>query len=187
MATNSNHLATIKVAKVANEYCCIHCDYNTCRKYNWDKHLLTSKHKSCKPSNLLATQNVAKVAKVVKVANVVKKESEKKYTCKNCNKEYCDKTGLWRHNKICKNMLEEPIVENKELFDKELVLSLLKQNAELLEIIKNGTNNNTTNNTSIINNNNNNKTFNLHFFLNETCKDAMNITPTGKKNETNSF
>ena len=48
---------------------------------------------------------------------------------------------------------------------------LVKQNAELLEVIKNG-----TNNTNISYNNSNNKTFNLNLFLNETCKDAMNIT-----------
>lgn len=48
---------------------------------------------------------------------------------------------------------------------------LVKQNTELMEIVKNGTNN-TTNNT---NTNCMNKTFNLQFFLNETCKDAMNI------------
>jgi len=180
MATNSNHLATIQGSKVANEYYCNHCNYNTCRKYNWDKHLLTSKHNSGKTINHLATQNVANVAnvaKVVKVVKVVKKDSEKKYTCKNCNKEYCDKSGLWRHNKICKNILEEPLIENKEIFDKELLLSLVKQNAELLEIIKNGTNNNNTTNNTINNNvNSHNKTFNLQVFLNETCKDAMNIS-----------
>jgi hypothetical protein len=49
----------------------------------------------------------------------------------------------------------------------------VKQNSELLEVIKNGTHNTTNshNNTT----NSNNKTFNLQFFLNETCKDAMNI------------
>jgi hypothetical protein len=47
---------------------------------------------------------------------------------------------------------------------------LVKQNTELLEVLKNG-----TNNTVISNNHSNNKTFNLQFFLNETCKDAMNI------------
>lgn len=174
MATFSNHLAPLKVAKVANEFYCNFCDYCTCRKYNWDKHLLTSKHLASQSSNHLATQDVAKVAKVAEIAKIIEKVSDKKYTCKNCNKEYCDKTGLWRHNKTCKNIMEETNVETKEIFDKELVMSLLKQNAELLEIIKNGTNNTTTNNTSIINSNN--KTFNLQVFLNETCKDAMNIS-----------
>ena len=50
---------------------------------------------------------------------------------------------------------------------------LVKQNSELLEIVKNG--NNVTNNTNCMNNNSSN-TFNLQFFLNETCKNAMNIT-----------
>jgi len=55
--------------------------------------------------------------------------------------------------------------------DKELIMMLVKQNSELLEVIKNGTHNTTISN----NTNSNNKTFNLQFFLNETCKDAMNI------------
>jgi len=51
---------------------------------------------------------------------------------------------------------------------------LFEQNSEMLEVIKNGTHN--TNNSHNNNNiNSHNKTFNLQFFLNETCKDAMNI------------
>ena len=41
-----------------------------------------------------------------------------------------------------------------------------------MEVVKNGTIQNRT----IIQSNSHNKTFNLNFFLNETCKDAMNIT-----------
>ena len=47
----------------------------------------------------------------------------------------------------------------------------MEQNSELLEVIKNGTHNTTNSHNTITNN----KTFNLQFFLNETCKDAMNI------------
>ena len=54
--------------------------------------------------------------------------------------------------------------------DKDLIMMLVKQNSELLEVIKNGTHNNITTHT-----NSHNKAFNLQFFLNETCKDAMNI------------
>ena len=58
-----------------------------------------------------------------------------------------------------------------EMSDKDLIIMLVKQNSELLEVIKNG-----THNTNIsYNNNSHNKTFNLNVFLNETCKDAMNI------------
>ena len=56
--------------------------------------------------------------------------------------------------------------------DKELMMMLVKQNTELMSVIKNGTHNtNNSNNT----NHSHNKTFNLQFFLNETCKNAMNI------------
>jgi hypothetical protein len=53
---------------------------------------------------------------------------------------------------------------------------LMKENSEMktmmMEVIKNGTTQNSHNNTT----NSHNKAFNLNFFLNETCKDAMNIT-----------
>jgi hypothetical protein len=69
-----------------------------------------------------------------------------------------------------------PIETNKgeqiQQIDKEMILMLIKENADLknmmIEVLKNGTHNTT-------NNNCNNKTFNLQVFLNETCKDAMNI------------
>jgi hypothetical protein len=116
------------------------------------------------------------------------------FICKNCNKKYKDNSGLWRHKKKCKetnNSDNESV--NKEINSQitpELIMSILQQNKELqqmlieqnkqnqylqkqmLEVCKNGTNNTTNNNT---NNNSHNKTFNLQFFLNETCKDAMNI------------
>ena len=156
-------MLTKNCPKVAPRFSCIICDYFTDKKSSHDKHLLTSKHKKLTQVNTFSNNSCQKMI-----------DTDKIYNCKLCNKDFNSRVGLWKHNKICKNLLEENNVENKELFDKELVLSLLKQNAELLEIIKNGTNN-TTNNTSIINNNNN-KTFNLQFFLNETCKDAMNIS-----------
>ena len=84
---------------------------------------------------------------------------------------------------MCTFKIKETIIEEKnepntdtivELSDKNLILTLIEQNNELqkqmLEVIKNGT---TINNTNI--SNSHNKTFNLQVFLNETCKDAMNI------------
>jgi hypothetical protein len=113
---------------------------------------------------------------------------DKKYECL-CGKNYVDNSGLWRHKKKCiTNKKDEKlnipeIVETKiedkmpETFDKEmLIIQLLKQNQELqqslIELSKksiNITNNNNTNNSH-------NKTFNLQFFLNEECKDALNIS-----------
>jgi hypothetical protein len=108
-----------------------------------------------------------------------------KHHC-NCGKEYKTQSGLWKHQQKCN--IEDPnqnnnqdniqtnndVKEKSDICDKELFMTLLKQNAELLEIIKNG-----TNHMQITNNNQtncNNKTFNLQVFLNETCKDAMNLS-----------
>jgi hypothetical protein len=94
-------------------------------------------------------------------------------------------SGLWKHKKKCIN--EEKIDDEKnenidfenDITDKELIVMLIKQNSELMketsdfksimmEVIKNGTHN-------TIHTNSHNKAFNLNLFLNETCKDAMNI------------
>jgi DNA-binding ferritin-like protein len=105
-----------------------------------------------------------------------------------CGKQYLHRQGLWRHKKKCSHtseQQEEPLEskEKDEPTDKELIMMLLKQNSELikeqadlkeiiLEIVKNGTINNSNNTTT----NSHNKAFNLNLFLNETCKNAMNIT-----------
>ena len=165
MATFSNNL----VAKSGtSEYYCEQCDYKCCKKYNWEKHLTTAKHSKATETQHSATEKWQKVA------------NETIYCCEKCGKKYNNRTGLWRHNKTC----------NKESENKdELILMILKQNSEILkencelrkeqtdikemilEIIKHGTTNNIITHT-----NSHNKSFNLNFFLNETCKNAMNIT-----------
>jgi hypothetical protein len=108
-----------------------------------------------------------------KINEIMPKLCSTKFNCEFCGKEYKERTGLWRHNKKCQINEKFVTSENTSLTDKELVVMLIKENSELknmmMEVIKNGTNN--TN----INNNSHNKTFNLQVFLNETCKDAMNI------------
>ena len=114
-------------------------------------------------------------------------KSSAPYVCEKCNKNYCDKSGLWRHTKKCTPPIKTTDASNNFVIDKELVMLLIKENSELknmmmeehkttqqmmLEVIKTGTHNTTNNNT---NTNSHNKTFNLQFFLNETCKNAMNI------------
>ena len=143
MTTNFTH-------KTAYNYTCELCDFNTCKKNDFERHTYTIKHKN----NVLTTPNNAKNAK--------------QYKCEICKKEYNDRAGLWRHKKKCSET-NTPLTDVPPL-DKDIIMMLLKQNSELLEVIKNGTNNTNSHNT-----NSNNKTFNLQFFLNETCKDAMNI------------
>ena len=152
-------LATFFPANPAPKFYCESCDYGTCRKSNYDEHLLTAKHKKSTFSNL-CQPNFQQI-------------QQSKFTCENCNKEYKDKSGLWRHNKKC----SEPQISNKSPeISQELILTIIKQNSELqntiIELSKNINTTNSHNNT----NNSHNKTFNLQFFLNETCKNAMNIT-----------
>ena len=142
---------------------CKSCDYKCYKKYNWDAHLITSKHSKTTNSNILATEN-GKNGK-----------NEVNYCCENCGKEYNDRSGLWRHKKKCNfGKKTESTTQKNETSDKEIMVALIKDNSEIknmiMEVIKNGTHNTNTTHT-----NSHNKAFNLNFFLNETCKDAMNI------------
>jgi len=150
------------VPKSSTIFKCEFCNYNTSRISQYDRHILTSKHNNRGKStdfNILSTE-------------INKKSSE--FIC-HCGKEYKERTGLWRHKKICKIKDINNEYEKNEISEKELIVMLLKQNSQLIEqnneLTKNGIHNNSHNNT----NNSHNKTFNLQFFLNETCKDAMNI------------
>jgi len=127
--------------------------------------------------------------KTATFGNKNKQILSKQFVCEICSKTYKDRTGLWKHNKKCNDKTENIITDTinavgidtipDEISDKELIIMLIKQNTELaketsefksmmMKVLENGTYN--TNN-----NNSHNKTFNLQFFLNETCKDAMNI------------
>jgi hypothetical protein len=107
---------------------------------------------------------------------------------------YRDRSGIWRHKKICivieeKKEFEEIEITSNTQLTPELIIKLIEQNKELQQALidqnktiidlaqksnsYNTTNNNTTNNTNCCNNN---KTFNLQVFLNETCKDAINMS-----------
>ncbi len=135
------------------KYCCDTCDFFTCKKMDYTRHLLTMKHKN----NASTTDDNQKHAI--------------KYACNFCEKSYNDRAGLWRHKKKC---LDANSMNKEDPNDKDLIMMLIKQNTQLIEqnaeLVKNGTHNTTNSHNNI-----SNKTFNLQFFLNETCKDAMNI------------
>jgi hypothetical protein len=137
-------------------FICKNCDFNTCNKKDYTRHLKTKKHLS---NDFQCISN--------------KNTQETHYEC-SCGKIYKDNSGLWRHKKKCPKINVElnDTIEDVDVSDKNLILTLIQQNNELqkqmLEVIKNG-----THNTNI--SNSHNKTFNLQLFLNETCKDAMNI------------
>jgi hypothetical protein len=152
---------TYLVQKSSNKFSCELCHYSTCRKSQFERHLETDKHKM-KQNGTFET-------------DLVQKSSENlQCICGIC---FNSRTTLWRHKKICNfenKINEDNNNEEKCLTDKELIIMLVKQNTELMDMLKNNSSSQANNNTNSLNNNNN-KTFNLQFFLNETCKDAMNI------------
>jgi hypothetical protein len=165
--------------KVAQEFCCVLCDYNTSKKSNYTKHLITSKHLY----SVNRKQNIAqKVAKVAKVAC--------EFICDNCGIKYITNSGLWKHKQKCKlyksvetnlevNNIEETDNEPSILKKDNLIQYLLKENSDfknlIMELVKKDYINNTTNNTTN-NVNSHNKSFCLNVFLNDTCKGAMNMS-----------
>ena len=156
-----------KVSKSLNKYYCDNCHYSCSRKGDFNKHLLTVKHAVSKDGNQMETEETAKSPKI--------------FEC-SCGKIYNNRSGLWKHSKKC-NIGEINTLINNENYNKEssendnLLTQLLTQNQEfqkqLLELMKENIGN-TTNN--ITQNNTNNNKFNLNVFLNETCKDALNLS-----------
>jgi len=150
------------VPKSSEKYTCDACDYTTCRQSQFDRHKATVKHKI--RLNETFETNIGT-------------KSSTSFQCA-CGIDFNSRTTLWRHKQICNK--ENKNKENKNNED-SLIQYLINENKELKNMIlnvckevnpSNNTNNNINNN--IINSNN--KTFNLHVFLNETCKDAMNIS-----------
>ena len=148
--------------KSASNFYCETCYYNTSRKCNFEDHILSAKHKKTLKGNDLETF----------ISKNQQKSAIVKYSCENCNKEFKTRSGLWKHNKncICENNKSENTIDKKD----ELIDYLMKENKEIkeliLELAKKDSYNNCHNTI-----NSHNKAFNLNFFLNETCKDAMNI------------
>jgi hypothetical protein len=174
-----------KNERIIGNYVCSVCDFKCSYISDWKRHLTRRKHKLSHKKSFLETFGTEKN----------EKNESHGYTCDICSRNYKTKSGLWKHKKIC--VVEETeiyteadtvntntnIIVNTEKTHTELIMMLIKENAEfkniiieqqnkMMEVIKNGTH--TTNN--LYNTHNiNNKTFNLQFFLNETCKDAMNL------------
>ena len=158
--------------KNPKKFYCDFCDYNTLNKKDYSRHLLTSKH-----------------TKKVKILTFTDKNggenplSENPYICR-CGKLYKHRQSLFTHKKICKSVNnlgniycdqdENNIIKkSSDPSDKELIMLLIKENSDfknmMMKVLENGTHNTTHTNSH-------NKSFNLQFFLNETCKNAMNIT-----------
>lgn len=161
------------------KFICEKCDFKCCKQTDWNRHLLTRKH--IKTDFLLTnTDNFTQF-------NI------KTFIC-SCGKSYKHRQSLFNHKKNCNpvdktNMILNVIKDDKNIQDflieqNKLLIeqlsqqnkTLIEQNTKLFEIAHNTTGNNNTIGT--INNtiNNNNNKFNINVFLNETCKDAINLS-----------
>jgi hypothetical protein len=163
----------LNIAKIANVFECKKCDYRCCNRYDYNKHLLTRKHSMDKNDNR-KSQNIAT-----------------SYQCENCNATYKHQSGLCKHrktcnikpnvcslndeNKIMENLVKELMMQNQQqlLLHKETLQQNQELQKQVIELCKSGTHNTIT--TTNTNTNCNNKAFNLNLFLNEQCKNAINL------------
>ena len=150
--------------KNAKEYHCEPCDFKCCNRFDYNRHLTTRKHSVSVSGNLLE----------------IKKTH---FDCK-CGKKYKSTSGLWKHKNTCiqcKNDVKNVDVDCELSKKDNLIEYLIKENSEfkglIMELIKKDSANNTNTIYNNVNSNNvNNNSFNLNFFLNEQCKDAINIS-----------
>jgi hypothetical protein len=195
----NNHLMTAKhkrmlegAEKGQKRYECKLCDFISCNSKNYEEHLATAKH-------LKTLEDLKKVPE--SSGKKIPEEDNGPKIC-GCGKEYKYKKAFETHKRACSyqeqpleniltpaNMMELIINIVKSNSDiKELMVEQMKQHVEtekrqlehhmetekrLFELAKDPKNSNSNNTTT---NSNNNNSFNLQFFLNETCKDAINVS-----------
>jgi len=171
-------MMTMMTEKTPTFFACKICDYSSSKESDYNRHIATRKH-----------QNNDKNAK--------------KNACV-CGKAFMHRQGLHVHRKKCQQYISKGVSdydfeydiidgnknENIMLGDnnsigtddkigitKEMFMSLLKDNQEMMKMIKSLSENQLTTPQHITNNNNiTNNQFNLNIFLNEKCKDALNMS-----------
>ena len=168
-----------KYGKKNKKFHCDICDYYTSNKKDFSKHLKTLKHRNKKNDNL-------------KIPIV-------EFKCIFCDKVYKYSSGLSRHRKKC-NFVNDEFVEKGEISyhlspkeDNEkipknkhnedsvmanAIVKLVEQNAEMMKCMKeqNAEMMKCMKEQSIVNQNNTTNNISINFFLNEQCKNAMNLT-----------
>ena len=137
---------------------CSHCNYETERKCNWVKHIKTDKH----------LRHIGKTT-----TKVAPRESKTIYSCDNCGKQYKYLSGLSRHKSICG--------ASSSLEDKEYIKNQQEQIQTLQNLLEKSIENNKSTLNNIIPKIGNTTTnisnqMTINVFLNEECKNAMNLT-----------
>ena len=151
-------MATKNTSKHINIFHCKTCDFKCSKKGDYNRHLLTRKHEMATNGNNVALQKTS-------------------FICDICNKEYLDRSGLWRHKKKCSIGQGENNNKLTEFdIDKDFLIKMLLKNQDVIEKLTevmpqlgNQVHNTNSHNTT-------NNQFNIQMFLNEHCKNAMNLT-----------
>ena len=191
-----------KNAKKCRRFVCDKCDFICSKKSNYEIHLLTNKHNTTITTKVLPKNTILQQSKMPDyICSCGKKYNyrgslynhKQKCTYKEIKNEVIEPENevieVDPDNEVIHLDNETKVTEIDETSDKnELIMQLLQQNSEVIKVLKDQSitiqeqsqamkemipkigNNNTTNNTNTNNNN-----FNLNVFLNETCKDAVNI------------
>jgi ferritin len=146
-------VSTIYMQNMQPKYYCKNCDYSCSRKFLWNQHTITKKHNANK------------------MVNNANKNMQKPILC-DCGKSYKHQSSYSRHIKVCLYMNEERgeikteeivLISQENTSVQELLKGILQENRALRDEIKN---------IKVTTNNN----ININVFLNEHCKNAMNLT-----------
>jgi hypothetical protein len=161
-------------SKINEKFFCETCDFKCFKRGDWNRHIMTAKH--------------INDTKTIQNDTNITSDDIQVFKCR-CGKKYRYHSGLWRHKNFCKgknshNKETDLITDETQIatpsIPPELILELIKDNKDMKQIImeQSKTIQELAKNSGHIENHNNshNKTFNLQFFLNENCKNAMNIT-----------
>jgi hypothetical protein len=93
---NPNFFTSKKLPK----FVCSTCDYNCCKKGDWNRHILTDKHNSLNNPKLMSSNHI------------------KTYKC-SCGKEYKHMSTLCAHKKKCLKTEEDIIIDGINIKDKD--------------------------------------------------------------------
>ena len=176
--TMAKNITSLHQKKLFN-FSCSACKFNCGKAGDYNRHLLTAKHKG-----LCTTNGITSIT-----PNTSIDTDAESFDCL-CGKKYKHKSSLWKHKKTCV-IIESELNKAQEktlaigAINEETIMKLIQENKDikqmlyaqnettnkLIDIIPKVINNTTTNNNTI----NNNQKFNINIFLNEKCKDAIDI------------
>ena len=171
--------------KNARNFYCENCNFVCSKESEWNRHIITRKHTNRTILNNIEQKNA--------------KKRQTTFTCE-CGKEYRARNSLWYHKKCCSVILGEgstnilintPTSMDKDDMTQKMIDLVMSKNQEfitqlvsnithsnkdviekIIEIMPNIGSNNSHNHT----NSHNTQNFNIQMFLNDHCKNAMNLT-----------